>query len=56
MPIFHRALLQAINNDIIREGRYPIQFKKARIVPLPKAKAGEYRPISLLPSLSKIIE
>lgn len=55
-PAFHRLLLQAINSEIIRDGTYPPEFKKARIIPLPKAKAGEYRPISLLPSMSKLLE
>ena len=39
-----------------KEGRYPSELEKARIIPLPKPKPGEYRPISLLPNVSKPIE
>lgn len=55
-PEFRQMLLSAINNQIICKGEYPESLKTARIIPLPKAKAGEYRPISLLPSLSKLVE
>ncbi len=53
---FQNLMLQAINNQIIHKGVYPQKFKQARIIPLPKPKPGEYRPISLLPSMSKIVE
>ena len=53
---FQNLMLQAINNQIIHKGVYPQNFKQARIIPLPKPKPGEYRPISLLPSMSKIVE
>jgi hypothetical protein len=53
---FEQAFLQAINNQIITKGTYPVALKTAKIIPLPKPKRGEYRPISLLPSLSKIVE
>jgi hypothetical protein len=53
---FENAFLQAINNQIIRQGTYPEALKTAKIIPLPKPKRGEYRPISLLPNLSKIVE
>ena len=56
IPLFREYLLQAINNHIIRDGKYPTELKFARIIPLPKPTPGKYRPISLLPSISKIIE
>ena len=56
IPQFREYLMQAINNHIIRDGKYPAELKIAKIIPLPKSKPGEYRPISLLPSISKIIE
>jgi len=56
IPEIFEAILTAINNNIIKMGKFPKQFKTAKIIPLPKAKPGEYRPISLLPSLSKIVE
>jgi len=37
-------------------GRYAKEFKSAKIIALPKGKKGEYRPISLLPSVSKLLE
>jgi len=49
-------ILQTINNQIFKERKYPQTLKSARIIPLPKPKQGEYRPISLLPSLSKLVE
>ena len=49
-----------IVNKSIKEGIVPLIYKKARIVPLyKKGSANEcwnYRPISLLPFLSKILE
>ncbi|KMS94673.1 hypothetical protein BVRB_016390, partial [Beta vulgaris subsp. vulgaris] len=53
---FTELMLAAINNQIIHLGEYPKELKIARIIPLPKAKPGEFRPISLLSSLSKLIE
>src|SRR5690349_7600373 len=38
------ALLTAINNDIMDEGRFPSQMKIAKIKPIPKTTPGEYRP------------
>ena len=47
-------------NEHIRSGTFPAEFKCAKVVPLHK-NGGEdnpnnYRPISLLPSISKIFE
>jgi retron-type reverse transcriptase len=53
---FSKLLLSAINNQVYKKVKYPTEFKTARTIPLPKQKQGDYRPISLLPSLSKIIE
>ena len=48
-----------IVNKSIKEGIVPLIYKKARIVPLYKKgsanECGNYRPVSLLPSLSKIL-
>ena len=51
---FRQMMLHDINNQNIRQGEYPEAINTARIIPLPKSKPGEYRPISLLPRLSKI--
>ena len=52
--------MSIIVNKSIREGYVPSIYKIARIVPLykkgPTNDCGNYRPVSLLPSLSKIIE
>ena len=49
-----------IINKSIAEGKVPAIHKKARIIPLYKKGQsnvfGNYRPVSLLPSLSKILE
>ena len=49
-----------IVNKSISEGIVPSIYKKARIIPLnkkgPTNDCGNYRPVSLLPSLSKILE
>jgi hypothetical protein len=48
------------NLRCMSDGEYPAIWKEAVIVPVPKVrgstKPGDYRPISLLPLLSKIIE
>ena len=52
----HSLLLRLCNNSL-RLGRLPSGWKQAAIVPIPKpGKKGEYRPISLLPCASKIME
>ena len=47
-------------NKSIEEGKVPSILKKARIIPLykkgPSYISGNYRPVILLPSLSKILE
>ena len=49
-----------IVNASLKSGRFPSRWKKARIKPIPKIPepitAGDFRPISLLPAFSKIIE
>ena len=49
-----------IVNKSIGEGVVPSIYKKARIIPLykkgPTNDCGNYRPVSLLPSLSKFLE
>ena len=50
-----------ILNKSVQKGRYPTQWKKATVKPIFKGKgspseAASYRPISLLPCLSKIFE
>ena len=55
-PTNKHALLRAINNDIIDTGYFPQEMKIAKIRPLPKQKPGDYRPISLLPNMAKLIE
>ena len=60
-PIIHPILRLIINQSLIT-GIFPTKFKIAVITPLYKGKNadvhafGNYRPISLLPTLSKIIE
>ena len=52
--------LSAIFNNSITEGIFPDAMKLAKILPLHKAESryvvSNYRPISLLPILSKIFE
>ena len=52
--------MTCIVNKSISEGKVPSIYKLARIVPLykkgPTNDCGNYRPVSLLPSLSKILE
>jgi hypothetical protein len=53
--------LTAICNAIIRNGYYPIQWKVAQILMIPKPgkpadEVTSYRPISLLPIMSKVFE
>ena len=47
-------------NKSIEEGKVPLILKKAIIIPLykkgPSNICGNYKPVSLLPSLSKILE
>lgn len=42
-------------NSIIMRSCFPMKWKHAKIIPIPKAKT-EYRPIAILPFLSKVFE
>ncbi|MCP3668464.1 MAG: hypothetical protein GY696_39270 [Gammaproteobacteria bacterium] len=52
--------LAAIMNKCLYEGTFPSCWKQARITPIPKVPGtnlvNEYRPISVLPVISKIAE
>ena len=52
--------LSILANISINEGTYPETYKLAEVVPIYKSKSkddvGNYRPISLLPTFSKILE
>ncbi len=55
------AYINNIYNSILRTGYFPIIWKNSEIIPVPKPHKNHnntesYRPISLLPSLSKILE
>ena len=61
-PMFVKALLPKllphfcyIFNYIIRTSEFPASWKKAKIIPIPKS-SNEYRPIAILPFLSKVFE
>ena len=42
-------------NTILRTASYPLQWKNAKVLALPKS-ANEFRPISILPFMSKVFE
>lgn len=44
-----------IFNKIITSSQFPSKWKVARIIPIPKTRS-EYRPIAILPYLSKVLE
>ena len=52
-------ITQLINNSII-SGKFPNRLKQALITPIPKngdsQEVGDYRPISILPAISKLYE
>ena len=55
------AYINNIFNSILRTGHYPISWKHALIIPVAKPNkqlniASNYRPISLLPTLAKILD
>ena len=52
---FRHTFLKLINQSFV-EGRLPEQWKIAKVIPIPKKEKGTYRPISLLPVLSKVME
>ena len=54
-PIATRHLFLRLINQLFSEGRLPTRWKMAKIIPIPK-KDKTYRPISLLPAFSKVME
>ena len=48
--------LTYIFNKSLSEGDYPLRWKQAKIIPLHKSSPCNYRPIAILPSVSKILE
>ena len=63
VKLCHKELAEPMTmiiNLSIRTGRVPLAYKRARIIPLykkgPPNQCGNYRPVSLLPALSKILE
>ena len=54
--MFQNVLLSTINAQVFSKGTYPESLKTAKVIPLPKQKLGEFRPISLLSSMSKLVE
>ena len=52
--------LTYIFNKSLSEGDYPLRWKQAKIIPLhksgDKSSPCNYRPIAILPSVSKILE
>jgi hypothetical protein len=59
MPYIVESLTY-IFNLCIEQNIFPSEFKRAKVIPLPKTRdhktMNEYRPISLLPVLSKLLE
>ena len=59
--IFLKEPLTRLFNKSLSEGRYPVAWKHAIIIPIFKNKGSSsdftsYRPISLLASVSKVFE
>lgn len=58
-PIIQPYLVYMFNN-ILTKSTFPSQWKTAKIIPLPKCneavKPSDFRPISILPGLSKVFE
>lgn len=54
-PVIRQSLLKALNQEL-NQSSFPQTLKLAKIIPLPKDKPGEFRPISLLPVTGKILE
>jgi len=54
------TLLTGLINDTILSGKFPEVLKKAKVIPIykkgPKTNLNNYRPIALLPVLSKVFE
>ena len=51
-----RKFMLAAYNDCLQTNTFPKSLKHAKVRALPKDKAGEYRPISLLSTVGKIFE
>ena len=54
-PLATRHLFLRLINQSFSEGRLPTRWEMAKIIPIPK-KDQTHRPISLLPSFSKVME
>ena len=59
-PVLNHPLAYLINRSL-EEGYMPLSWKKAKIIPIFKNKGSKldlanYRPISILPTFSKVIE
>ena len=55
-PPAYLTALAVLYSRSLAEGQLPHTWKKAKIVPIPKKVQGTYRPISLLPVQSKLME
>ena len=59
IPFSITAITNIINSSLV-SGNFPSQWKNALVIPIPKIanprEPGDFRPISLLPTLSKILE
>ncbi len=49
-------LILNLMNRSLEEGRLPKSWKEAVIAPIPKKKPGEFRPISLLTTMDKLLQ
>ena len=58
--ICSKYLLNIRNNEIVRNGYFPYKLKLAHVTPVYKkddaTQAKNYRPISVLPTISKVFE
>lgn len=58
-PAISRSLAQLFNKSL-RTGKFPSKLKRARVTAIfkkgDKCEPGNYRPISILPVLSKLLE
>jgi ribonuclease HI len=52
---FMNAFKSALNNALV-SGRFPDEWKIAKVIPLPKPNPDDFRPISLLSIMGKIFE
>ena len=56
LSTLNRKTLLPLLNNVFLHSSIPQSWKDATIVPIPKKDPGEFRPISLLPSLGKVME